>query len=105
MANQHTQALETRAAELAKEQHAINYEVARLERLIENPICGKPRHGYKAAAKAKKQLAAMQPRVDAFDAAYNEYLYSGKASYKTREQRAAKYYAAFVEWQEVQPDR
>jgi len=95
MANQHTQALEKRAAELAAEQHALNRIIAEIETIIANPVCGKPGHGFKAARKAKRQLRNLNPRIIAVIRGYEEYLHAGKASYKTRQQRQKMYMRVF----------
>lgn len=90
MANQHTAALEARAAELMKQ------EVPLLV-LVNNPQCGKPGRGYKAARKARAALRTLEARKATIEAQYREYLYSGKASYKTRQQREEKFKAALAE--------
>lgn len=96
MANQHTQALEQRATELAAELVSLQHQKDELFQLIENPICGKPGRGYKAARKAKRQLHTIQVQCDQHYAAYQQFLYDGKASFKTRQQRAEKFQAALA---------
>lgn len=96
MANQHTQALETRAAELAREVATLIKQETELLILVNDPQCGKPGHGYKAARKAKAALRILEPMHEAFGQRYLEYLHDGKASYKTRQQRADKFQSALA---------
>jgi len=96
MATQHTQALEKRAAELASEVAALIRQETELLILVNDPQCGKPGHGYKAARKAKRQLVALESQRAAFGERYNDYLNGSKAGPKTRQQRVDKFQIALT---------
>lgn len=96
MANQHTLALEARAAELAREVATLIKQETELLILVNDPQCGKPGRGYKAARKAKAALRVLEPMKDAFGQRYQDYLHSGKAGPQTRQQRADKFQAALA---------
>lgn len=96
MANQHTAALEARAAELAAQVASLIRQETELLIIVNDPQCGKPGRGYKAARRAKAALRSLEDQHAGFGAAYDAYLTIGKAGPVTRQQRADKFQAALA---------
>ena len=96
MANQHTQALEARAADLAREVADFIKQETELLILVNNPQCGKPGRGFKAARKARKTLRTLELQHSGFETRYADYLTASKAGPVTRQQRADKFNAALA---------
>lgn len=79
----HVNQLAARWCELVTEQE-------RLMRLIENPICGKPHHGFKAACRATSAKRAIDNQLAALDVPINNWISRNrKASKAERTQRQA----------------
>lgn len=97
MANQHTTALIARATELAAEVAALIRQETDLLIIVNDPQCGKPGRGYKAARKARRTLRELESGKPTWDVRYHAYLTDGKASAKTRQQRADAFTAALHE--------
>lgn len=70
-----------------------------LEKIANNPVCGKPGHGFKAARKAKKTLASWQtPFMDARSAINLWIDRNHKASLKERQARLQRVLAELPEY-------
>jgi hypothetical protein len=89
MANQHTAALEARAAELAVEWKAATVRSIELEQLILHPQCGKPGKGYKAARKARKEYNAVSDQMLAINKSVDEFI---KGSSKDSQEKRGRRY-------------
>lgn len=71
-----------------------------LKPIADNPVCGKPGRGFKAAAKAKREIWQLRLELKAVDDEINNWIkQNGKASMATRGKRFDVYTMALNAWQ------
>ena len=98
MANQHTAALEARAAELADQFVSLTTRRNDLIMIAKYPECGKPGHGFKAARKASKEIAPIEAELRTIQQEMRDFVRgSSKDSDKKRERRYSYVKAALAE--------